>query len=178
MNKIVDNLLNNAIEVAEKNTVSPVFPDLDKANFKAIFAHGSHYSILEDGEKIYFDDSGIKHIIREDTKTKLGAVGKKYVIGDNIEIRNALWEGIEKAFKKSGNLQAIQNPKLIENLSDGGSYCRFGYHFDGLGREIRQLTKSKTQLNFRALAINSFDRQTAIRIQTGGLCLDCLNETT
>ena len=179
MNTIVKNLLTTVNEIAEKNTVSPVFPDLDKAKFKAIFADGSHYSILNDnGDRVYFDDPDTRYIIRDDYKTKLGNMGNKYCIGDNLEIKNALCEGLEKAFKKQGNLHALQNPQLIENVSDGGSLCRFGYHFDGLGREIRQLTKSKTQLNFRALAVNSFNGQSAVRIQTGGLCLDCLNGNT
>jgi hypothetical protein len=72
----------------------------------------------------------------------------------------------------------LQSIKLIEKTADNGSVCRWGYSFDGLGRDIRQLTGSKTQLNFRVMIINSFGGQTAIRLQAGAEDLWCTNGCT
>ena len=88
---------------------------------------------------------------------------KRYAIADNSELDIAVREGLEDSLPKD----ALQSIKLIEKTADNGSVCRWGYSFDGLGRDIRQLTGSKTQLNFRVMIINSFGGQTAIRLQAG-----------
>ena len=171
MNKIVDNLINNAIATAE-NTTDVVFPPLEKVNFSAV---KTPIFIQRDDKRFQIvpPETG-QAIIRTDNNTPLGVMKKRYAIADNSELDNAVREGLEDSLPK----EALQNIKLIEKTADNGSICRWGYSFDGLGRDIRQLTGSKTQLNFRVMIINSFGGQTAIRLQAGAEDLYCTNGNT
>ena len=171
MNKIVDNLINNAIATAE-NTTDVVFPPLEKVNFSA---EKTPIFIQRDDKRFQIvpPETG-QAIIRTDNNTPLGVMKKRYAIADNSELDNAVREGLEDSLPK----EALQNIKLIEKTADNGSICRWGYSFDGLGRDIRQLTGSKTQLNFRVMIINSFGGQTAIRLQAGAEDLYCTNGNT
>ena len=176
MNKIVDNLINNAIATAE-NTQDVVFPPLEKVNFSAV---KTPIFIQRDDKRFQIvpPETG-QAIIRKDSRTAfnnipLGVMKKRYAIADNSELNNAVCEALEDSLPK----EALQNIKLIEKTADNGSICRWGYSFDGLGRDIRQLTGSKTQLNFRVMIINSFGGQTAIRLQAGAEDLWCTNGCT
>ena len=176
MNKIVDNLINNAIATAE-NTQDVVFPPLEKVNFSAVKTP-IFIQREDDRFQIVPPETG-QAIIRKDSRTAfnnipLGVMKKRYAIADNSELDNAVREGLEDSLPK----EALQNIKVIEKTADNGSICRWGYSFDGLGRDIRQLTGSKTQLNFRVMIINSFGGQTAIRLQAGAEDLFCTNGCT
>ncbi len=141
MNKIVDNLINNAIATAE-NTADVVFPPLEKVNFSAVKTPIYLRNVSGDYVPVPIETG--QAIIRTDNSTPLGVMKKRYAIADNSELDNAVREGLEDSLPK----EALQNIKLIEKTADNGSICRWGYSFDGLGRDIRQLTGSKTQLNF------------------------------
>jgi len=171
MDKIIENLLNKANEIAE-NTQDVVFPPLEKVNFSAV---KTPIFIQRDDKRFQIVpfETG-QAIIRTDNNTPLGVMKKRYAIADNSELDIAVREGLEDSLPK----EALQNIKLIEKTADNGSVCRWGYSFDGLGRDIRQLTGSKTQLNFRVMIINSFGGQTAIRLQAGAEDLWCTNGCT
>ena len=171
MNKIVDNLINNAIATAE-NTADVVFPPLEKVNFSAVKTPIYLRNVSGDYVPVPMETG--QAIIRTDNSTPLGVMKKRYAIADNSALDNAVREGLEDSLPK----EALQNIKLIEKTADNGSICRWGYSFDGLGRDIRQLTGSKTQLNFRVMIINSFGGQTAIRLQAGAEDLFCTNGCT
>ena len=169
MNKIVENLLNNAIVTAE-NTQAVVFPPLEKVNFSAtktpLFVRNTN------GDFVPVPTQTGQAIQRTDNNITLGLMKNRYAIADNTELDIAVREGLEDSLPKD----ALQNIKLIEKTADNGSVCRWGYSFDGLGREIRQLTKSPTQLNFIVRVVNSFGGQTAIRLQSG--CMDLWSTNT
>ena len=136
MNKIVDNLLNNAIATAE-NTQDVVFPPLEKVNFSAVKTPIYLRNVSGDYVPVPMETG--QAIIRTDNSTPLGVMKKRYAIADNSELDNAVREGLEDSLPK----EALQNIKLIEKTADNGSICRWGYSFDGLGRDNRQLTGSK-----------------------------------
>tara|TARA_R100001129_G_scaffold1452_2_gene1307 strand:- start:79 stop:1062 length:984 start_codon:yes stop_codon:yes gene_type:complete len=171
MNKIAKNLINNAIATAE-NTANVVFPPLEKVNFPAVKT--PIYLRNKNGDYVPVPTETGQAIVRTDNEICLGYMKKRYAIADNSELDNSVREGLEDSLPK----HALQNIKLIEKTADNGSICRWGYSFDGLGRDIRQLTGSKTQLNFRVMIINSFGGQTAIRLQAGAEDLFCTNGCT
>ena len=171
MNKIAKNLINNAIATAE-NTADVVFPPLEKVNFSAVKT--PIYLRNKNGDYVPVPTETGQAIVRTDNEICLGYMKKRYAIADNSELDNAVREGLEDSLPK----HALQNIKLIEKTADNGSICRWGYSFDGLGRDISQLTGSKTQLNFRVMIINSFGGQTAIRLQAGAEDLFCTNGCT
>ena len=171
MDKIIENLLNKANEIAE-NTKAVVFPPLEKVNFSAIKT--PLYVRNTTGDYVPVPNQTGQAIQRTDNNITLGLMKNRYAIADNSELDNAVREGLEDSLPK----EALQNIKLIEKTADNGSVCRWGYSFDGLGREIRQLTKSPTQLNFIVRVVNSFGGQTAIRLQSGCMDLWCTNTAT
>tara|TARA_R100000808_G_C2126697_1_gene136819 strand:- start:71 stop:1054 length:984 start_codon:yes stop_codon:yes gene_type:complete len=171
MNTIVKNLLTTVNEIAE-NTKDVVFPPLEKVNFSAVKTPIYLRNVSGDYVPVPMETG--QAIIRTDNNTPLGVMKKRYAIADNLELDNAVCEALEDSLPK----EALQNIKLIEKTADNGSICRWGYSFDGLGRDIRQLTGSKTQLNFRVMIINSFGGQTAIRLQAGAEDLFCTNGCT
>jgi hypothetical protein len=153
---IAKNLIDNAIVNAE-NTQAVVFPPLEKVNFSAIKT--PIYIRNTTGDYVPVPTQTGQAIVRTDNNITLGLMKNRYAIADNSELDIAVQEGLEDSLPKD----ALQSIKLIEKTADNGSVCRWGYSFDGLGRDIRQLTGSKTQLNFRVMIINSFGGQTAIR---------------
>ena len=175
---IAKNLIDNAIVNAE-NTQAVVFPPLEKVNFSAVKTPIYIAKNYDKDQNLGSDyvpvptETG-QAIIRTDNNIPLGVMKKRYAIADNSELDIAVREGLEDSLPKD----ALQNIKLIEKTADNGSVCRWGYSFDGLGRDIRQLTGSKTQLNFRVMIINSFGGQTAIRLQAGAEDLWCTNGCT
>ena len=168
---IAKNLIDNAIVNAE-NTQAVVFPPLEKVNFSAIKT--PIYIRNTTGDYVPVPTQTGQAIQRTDNNITLGFMKNRYAIADNSELDIAVREGLEDSLPKD----ALQNIKLIEKTADNGSVCRWGYSFDGLGRDIRQLTGSKTQLNFRVMIINSFGGQTAIRLQAGAEDLWCTNGCT
>ena len=180
------NILANASAAAEENANFEGFPPLKECNYTAEFRpiqYGSTKNIVIDEEgkvKVTWSDfkpieaSGGQAIVRTDNNKVLGIMKKRYAIANNPDIIVPVQECLEDCLPK-GAMNGIQ---LKEAVSDGGAVARFGYHFEGLGREIRQLTKVPTQLNFMVQVVNSFNGQTAIRLQAGGLDLACLNGMT
>ena len=121
-------------------------------------------------------DPAKRKIVERPNMDFFGIMKKRYAIVDNPDldepIREQLYDSLPKEALTEGSVE------LVEKTSEGGSIARWGYHFNGLGREIRQLNKSKTQLNFMVRIVNSFGGQTGIRLQAGALDLFCTNGCT
>jgi len=179
MNKIVTNILANASAQAEENA-NFKFPPLKTCNYTAEFRplqyEAKHSNGLGEVHTNFkpLDPSQGRAIVRTDNNDILGIMKKRYAICNNQDLIVPVQEVLEDTLPKG----AMNNVELMEAVADGGSIARFGYHFDGLGREIRQLTGSKTQLNFMVRVVNSFGGQTAIRLTAGGLDLFCTNGMT
>ena len=176
MNTTVDNILSNAIAKAEQNETFEGFPPLDKCSYNAEFQRLFYNSGL-DGvsvRPITIEPEMGRAIVRTDNHAILGIMKKRYAICNNEDLIVPVQEALEDTLPKG----AMNNVKLIESTADGGSVARFGYHFDGLGHEIRQLSGSATQLNFMVRVVNSFGGQNAIRVQAGALDLFCTNGMT
>ena len=176
MNDIVNNLLSNASAKAEQNETFEGFPPLDKCSYNAEF-RPMFYNITKDGipnQPFPIEPEMGRAIVRTDNNDILGIMKKRYAICNNEDLIIPVQEALEDTLPKG----AMNNVKLIESTADGGSVARFGYHFDGLGHEIRQLSGSATQLNFMVRVVNSFGGQNAIRVQAGALDLICTNGMT
>ena len=176
MNNIVNNLLSNASAKAEQNEPFEGFPPLDKCSYNAEF-RPMFYNITKDGipnQPFPIEPEMGRAIVRTDNNDILGIMKKRYAICNNEDLIIPVQEALEDTLPKG----AMNNVKLIESTADGGSVARFGYHFDGLGHEIRQLSGSATQLNFMVRVVNSFGGQNAIRVQAGALDLICTNGMT
>ena len=179
MNEIVTNILANASAQAEENA-NFKFPPLKTCNYTAEFRplqyeakHSNGLGEVHTNFKPLAPSQG-RAIVRTDNNDVLGIMKKRYSITNNSSIIVPVQEVLEDILPKG----AMNHIELKEGISDGGAVARFGYHFDGMGREIRQLTGSKTQLNFMVQVVNSFNGNTAIRLQAGGLDLICTNTMT
>ena len=182
---VADNVIKMAIEKAEETKTVSKFPapPIDLVNQRAVkdplFKRVARFdNEVNNGGFVYEEvpASVGSYIVRTDNTDILGIMKKRYAIVDNPDldepIREQLYDSLPKEALTEGSV------KLVEKTSEGGSIARWGYHFDGLGREIRQLNKSKTQLNFMVRIVNSFGGQTGIRLQAGALDLWCTNGCT
>ena len=106
----------------------------------------------------------------------LGIMKDRYAIINNAELNNPIakqiMESMPKETLKAGTVE------LIEKTSENGSMARWSYHFNGLARDIKQLTGSKTQLNFLVSVINSFGGQSRAKLSSGAIDLFCINLCT
>ena len=182
---VADNVIKMAIEKAEETKTVSKFPapPIDLVNYRAVkeplFKRVARFDNEVNNGGFVYDEvpaSVGSYIVRTDNTDILGIMKKRYAIVDNPDldapIREQLYDSLPKEALTEGSV------KLVEKTSEGGSIARWGYHFDGLGREIRQLNKSKTQLNFMVRIVNSFGGQTGIRLQAGALDLWCTNGCT
>ena len=182
---VADNVIKMAIEEAEKTKTVSKFPapPIDLVNYRAVkeplFKRVARFdNEVNNGGFVYEEvpASVGSYIVRTDNTDILGIMKKRYAIVDNPDldepIREQLYDSLPKEALTEGSVE------LVEKTSEGGSIARWGYHFNGLGREIRQLNKSKTQLNFMVRIVNSFGGQTGIRLQAGALDLWCTNGCT
>jgi hypothetical protein len=182
---VADNVIKMAIEKAEETKTVSKFPapPINLVNYRAVkeplFKRVARFdNEVNNGGFVYEEvpASVGSYIVRTDNTDILGIMKKRYAIVDNPDldepIREQLYDSLPKEALTEGSV------KLVEKTSEGGSIARWGYHFDGLGREIRQLNKSETQLNFMVRIVNSFGGQTGIRLQAGALDLWCTNGCT
>ena len=121
-------------------------------------------------------DPAKRKIVEMPNMDFFGIMKKRFNIVDNADldkaIREQLYESLPKETFTNGDV------KLVEKTAEGGSIARWSYHFDGLGREIKQLNKSKTQLNFMVRVTNSFGGQTGVRLQATAFDIACSNGCT
>jgi hypothetical protein len=174
-NHISQDLINDAIAIANNSTTALVkLPQLEKLNYGASFQSIPYINKVTGKAEVLPSDQG-KFVTRDDTGKVLGIVKSRYGIVHNNDIHNQLCEAIEDVMPRdafNGNIE------LREVSSYGGALAEWSLSFDGMARDIQQLTGSTTQLNFLASACNSFggQGQSSVKVQIGSLDLICTNK--
>lgn len=155
-----------------------VFPALtSKTAFEAVTEPVYTYMPGAGARSGSFDEipKSIGRVVRRtDTGQTLGIVGNRYVIAPNRPI----YDMVCKAAAESLPEPALSRLELAEHSSFGGQYTRFELTFPGLGEDIRQLTRSPTQLIFRIGVTNTFNGSGSIRVLVGASDLVCSNGMT
>tara|TARA_R100000306_G_C4372781_1_gene140714 strand:+ start:1490 stop:2353 length:864 start_codon:yes stop_codon:yes gene_type:complete len=146
------------------------FPELSRdTNFQAELKE-----VFTADRGIYVDPKIGRAVVKSGGLTVLGIVGSRYGVVNNAPIYEILCDGIQRSLP----YDALDGVQLTEKTSRGGAFTQITLTFPGMGQEIRQMSGSSTQLNFKADLTNTFDGSGSIRLKVGAVDLVCTNGLT